>query len=278
MRIKEKGLLIVGILFAFAAGRQVYGLSPDPITKAWLESKFYERRYRENIKTAYGVDILLSTKKPDPNAWKIDHPSHQKRLGGFIADIASAPRSDTIAFGDSLLDMPRASFSSIPSSLNFAVSGSWAHHMAKMAADIRPVLERTGRYESIRYVVVGSLGGNPFLQRQPLDVTVRESLNALNRIRTLYPRARIIVFGIPPTVSTYVNLNAVQFEVALYQWVLSDRDAVILPLQRKFAGRFGLYPRALMSLDGVHFSPKGAEEFDALVRKAKTAPVHSIVD
>ena len=270
--------MIVGIFLAFAAGRPVYSSSPDPITRAWLESKFYERRYRENIKLAYGVDILLSIKKPDPNAWKMDHPSHQKRLAGFIAGINSAPRSDTIAFGDSLLDMPRASLSSIPSSLNFAVSGSWAHHMAKMAADIRPVLSRTDRYASIRYVVVGSLGGNPFLQRQPLDVTVSESLNALNRIRSLYPRARIIVFGIPPTVSTYVNLNAIQFEASLYQWVVSDRDAVFLPLQRRFAGRFGLYPRALMSVDGVHFSPKGAEEFDTLIRKAKTAPVHAIVD
>jgi hypothetical protein len=252
----------------------------SPVDEAliWLQTKTYEREYRRNVRKSVLLDFYLSRMKPDPGIWKKESPAHRERLKGFTAGLNGAPKGDTIAFGDSLIDLTRNRLRSVPSRLNFAISGSWANHMAQMAADIRPALERAGIYGSVKYVIVGSLGGNPLLMRQPVDRTIEESHKALDAIRRLYPGARIIVFGIPPTISMYVNKNALFFEAALYRWVLADRDAVLLPLQKRFAGPLGLFPKAVMSVDGVHLSSQGAVEFDRLLEKAKKASPKSLVD
>lgn len=253
---------------------------PSPVDEAliWLQTKRYEREYRKNMRKAVLLELYLSQTKPDPGIWTKESPVHRDRLAGFTAGLPSAPKGDTIAFGDSLIDLTRNRLRSVPGRLNFAISGSWANHMAQMASDIRPALERSGIYRSVAYVVVGSLGGNPLLMRQPVDRTIEESRKALDTIRRLYPGARIIVFGIPPTISMYVNRNALSFEAALYRWVLADRDAVLLPLQQRFAGPLGLFPKAIMSVDGVHFSAQGAVELDRLIEKAKHAPPKSLID
>ncbi|TFH40445.1 MAG: hypothetical protein E4G96_07500 [Chrysiogenales bacterium] len=244
----------------------------------WLQTKMHEREYRKNMRKGVVLDAVLSRVKADPEIWTNENPTHPERLAQFTLNLRNAPKSDTIAFGDSLLDLTRKRLNAVHPGLNFSTSGSWAHHMARMAADVRPALKRAGIYGSIKYVIVGSLGGNPLLMRQPVDVTIAHSLEALDAIRRLYPAARIIVFGIPPTVSMYVNLNAPAFEAALYRWVLADRDAVMLPLQRQFAGMLGLFPKAIMSVDGVHFSRQGTVTFDQLLEKGKRARSKAIVD
>lgn len=255
------------------------GYSPDEKALIWLRTKLYEWEYRRIMEKGALLDLALSHLKACPVAWNDDFPAFQReRLAGFISDLPGAPKDDMICFGDSLLDLTRDRLGSVRPGLNFSVSGSWAHHMARIAAEMRSPLVREGIYGRVRYVIVGSLGGNPLLMRQPVDITIKRSIEALDSIRRLYPGARIIVFGIPPTVSLYVNLNAPDFEAALWRWVRGDRDAVFLPLQRRFAGRFGLFPRGVMSTDGVHFSRKGAREFDRLLRKGKLVPSGTIVD
>ena len=244
----------------------------------WLQTKRYEKEYRENMKKSFLLDLYLSRNGRDTGLWNREIPTYRRRLAEFTASLGRAPAGDTIAFGDSLLDLTRKKLHAVPAAMNFAISGSWAHHMARMASDIRPLLERADIYPSIKYVVVGSLGGNPLLMRQPVERTIEKSMDALDAIRRLYPDARIIVFGIPPTISMYVNTNAPAFEAALYRWVFADRDAVMLPLQRQFAGSLGLFPKAVMSVDGVHFSAQGASEFDRLIEKAKRARAKSIID
>jgi hypothetical protein len=244
----------------------------------WLRTKTYEHEYRQNIQKAVMLEAILSRVKLGPEIWKKEIPVHRQRLALAVGNLAKAPKGDTIAFGDSLIDLTRNRLHSVQSSLNFSISGSWASHMAQMASDIRPELIREGIYGSIKYVIVGSLGGNPLLMRQTVEDTIKHSIEALNAIRRLYPSARIIVYGIPPTVSVYVNMNALAFEAAIYRWVLADRDAVLLPLQRRFAGKFGFFPKAVMSVDGVHFSGRGAAEFDSLLEKGKSAPAKSLVD
>ena len=271
-------LAIAAVPIMTVAALRAEGITAGDEALIWIKTKMYEREYRRNMRNSAMLDAILSRMKPDPGLWNREIPAHQARLRGFIGSLRNAPGGDTIAFGDSLLDRTRKKLRSVPDRLNFSISGSWANHMARMAADMRPVLARTGIADSVRYVVVGSLGGNPLLMRQPVDMTITHSLAALDAIRRLYPSARLIVFGIPPTVSTYVNTRAVTFEAALYRWVRADRDAVLLPLQRKFAGWLGLYPKAVMSVDGVHFSAKGALEFDRLIEKGKRAQSGSIVD
>ncbi len=252
--------------------------SPGEDALIWISTKMYEREYRRNMRNATVLDIVLARINVGPEYWTRGIPVHREYLARFTANLRNAPKGDTIAFGDSLLDLTRKKLRSVPDSLNFSICGSWANHMAQMASEMRPPLERAGIYRSVRFVIVGSLGGNPLLMRQPVDLTVKHSLAALDAIRRLYPSARIIVFGIPPTVSLYVNSNSIAYETALYRWVLADRDAVLLPLQRRFAGWLGLYPKAVMSVDGVHFSGRGTVEFDRLLEKGKRAPAKSIVD
>jgi hypothetical protein len=244
----------------------------------WLSTKMYGREYRRSMRNATMIDVMLSRLKISPENWNVESPAHRERLTLYARNLRNARGGDTIAFGDSLLDLPRNKLRSVPARLNFSICGSWANHMSQMAADIRPALKEAGIYDSVKYVVVGSLGGNPLLMRQPVEQTITHSLAALDSIRRLYPAARIIVYGIPPTTSLYVNMNALPFEAALCKWVLADRDSVLLPLQRKFAGWLGLYPKAVMSVDGIHFSSQGIIEFDGLIEEGKRAPAKSIVD
>ncbi len=271
-------IAMAAVLIMAAPAMPAEGPSAGDEALIWIRTKMYERQYRRNMRNSAMMEVVLSRMRPDPGFWEKEIPAHRARLWQFIGKLRQTPKGDTIAFGDSLLDMTRKKLHSVPDSLNFSICGSWAHHMAQMAADIRPALKEAGIMKSVRYVVVGSLGGNPLLMRQPVNVTIDQSLAALDTVRRLYPSVRIIVFGIPPTVSIYVNTNAVAFEAALYRWVLADRDAVLLPLQRQFAGWLGLYPKAVMSVDGIHFSERGTREFDKLIEKGKQAPSKSLVD
>lgn len=238
----------------------------------------YRRKYRVATKKTILLDFAMESLQPDPAAWLVPHPEHNQRLAEYFVGLKSSPGGDTIAFGDSLLDGPREKFCAIRSCLNFAISGSWANHMATMAADILPMLDATGKSAEIDFLIVGSLGGNPLLQRQPVLTTITHSLQALTEIRYRYPRQRLIVYGIPPTVSIYVNLNAIKFEAAIYEWIIRDGNAVYLPLFRKFAGAFGLFPKVLLSADGVHMTPAGIVLFDELLERGKTAPAGTLVD
>lgn len=266
--------------FLIVAVQALHAGEPSAVDEflTWIRTKMHERQNRQTMRKVAIMDAVLSGIRPSKVGWEWEHPVHRDRVKRFIAGLSREPQGDTIAFGDSLLDYPRKTLRSVPEPLNFSITGSWPHHMLQMVGEITPVLERSGKKKSINYVIVGSLGGNPLLMRQPVTATIGHSLVTLDAVRRHFPSARIIVFGIPPTVSTYVNTNAIAFETALYRWVLADRDAVLLPLQRKFSGWLGLYPKALMSVDGIHFSPQGALEFDKLIDKGKKAQSHIIVD
>ena len=132
-----------------------------------------------------------------------------------------------------------------------------------MAKIVQAILLRYKMYDDIDYVVSGCYGGNPLLQKQPLDYTIQKSIEALNEVRKHYPWQRMIVYGLPPTVSIHVGLNHQQFDGAMYEWVFKDINAVFLPLQKKFTKLF-IWPKAVMTMDGVHLSPQGKEVFDNL--------------
>lgn len=244
---------------------------------ARLKTWWYHRRYEKATKATAKLDLVvtLSGYVSPPAAWQVPHPKHNQRLAAYMLGLKNDVPQKTIAFGDSLMDGPRDDFDAVKSAGNFAISGSWAQHMAAMAHDIRPFLDATGRTKDVKAVIVGSLGGNPLLVRQPVAAVIEHSLRALNEIRVLFPSPRFIVYGIPPTVSAYVNVSAIAFEAALYSWVFRDTDAVFIPLCRKFGGFF---PRAIMTADGVHMTPLGIQRFDELMERGKTAPARSIVD
>ena len=247
--------------------------------KTFINSKKYEEAQKKNL-----IVLNLFTEKDIPDtlkgeaAWSVKHPSHDARLEEYkkIIRETRTQHYDTISFGDSLMDgWTKDIFTAVPRCRNFNVGGSWANHMRDMYRAIFPVLlENRVRFDK---VIIGTLGGNPFLMKQPLNLTIEKSLEVLNDLRKILPVQRIIVYGIPPTLSLYANENAPAFESAIYSWVVQDVNSVFLPLQRKFA-KWGIFPKAVMSTDGVHFSEVGVKEFDALLVAAKTAKPRTIVD
>lgn len=231
-------------------------------------------------------------KWPDPNAWKAEHPESGIIIPEFIENIKkSMIKQDTIGFGDSLLAAMKNYSIEIKTKYNFAVGGMWAHHIGQMIGCIVPLLKKY-KYQHIKYIVIGSLGGNPFLQRQPIDITVRMSLGTLNYSRKEFPRSKIIVYGLPPTICAYANSMSLKFESALYEWVVKDGNAVFLPLHKKFSripawlyllqniiGNSIFYPPKMrMTLEGIHMSHLGKYHFEKLIRKGKKAQPGRMID
>lgn len=245
--------------------------------KAWIRQWIEWDRMRKLRKKSRDLSIFLALTRgisPAPPGPYRQHPNHDAMVSRAHQNLSRVSAIGTLAYGDSLLDIPRDDITAVSSGFNFALSGSWSHHMAQMARDLQGMT--TGC--SISNVIVGCLGGNPLLAYQPIDTVIREAQKALDTIREVHPRSRIIVYGIPPVARMYVLKHAPAVDQALLYWVLNDRDAVFLPLQREFSGSLGLTPKASISSDGVHFSPVGVRLFDDLLMAAKMAPRGSIVD
>lgn len=233
-------------------------------------------------KSTIVLNLLKEEDIPDDfkgeKAWEFPHPLHKERVDQYTKTLleTKTKKYDTISVGDSLMDgWTKEEFTAVHKSRNFNIGGSWAHHMRDMYKAMIPImLVNNIRADNI---IIGSLGGNPFLMRQHLDLTVKHSIAVLDDLRKMLPIQRIIVYGIPPTVSAYATGVSPAFEAALYKWVLKDINSVFLPLQKKFA-KWMIFPKAVMSADGVHFTPLGIKEFDELLVRAKTAKPRSIVD
>jgi len=247
--------------------------------KTSINSKKYEAAREKST-------IVLNLLKPEDipeqyrgeKAWEFQHPNHAERLEEYRKTIIATKGEhyDTVSFGDSLMDgWTKEQFTAVPKCRNFNIGGSWANHMRDMYRAIFPIMIENGvRADK---VIIGCLGGNPFLSLQPLQITIDKSIEVLNDLRRILPFQRIIVYGIPPTVSLYATQNAPAFEAAIYNWVLNDVNSVFLPLQKKFT-KWLIIPKAIMSADGVHFTEVGIKEFDELLVEAKTAKPKSIVD
>lgn len=242
----------------------------------WINRKTYEAKTKKSL-----VQGALAPLPVDPNAWNLPHPLQEEMQKRVLANLVSLAKDDnaifeTIGYGDSILAGMRGFSVVLLDRCNMSIAGSWAHHMSTMISFTFPVIHDLKLYPKIKHVIIGTLGGNPFLQGQPVDITLEKSIETLNLIRTSFPNSRIIVYGLPPTVFVEANLKAIPFEFGLYQWCLMDYNSVFIPLQRKFT-RWGIFPKAIMTSDGVHFSERGKYEFDELLKKAKTARARSLV-
>lgn len=249
---------------------------------AWIDTKLNEKKFNKMKKDTTTMNLVLEKFTPVAEAWNVQHPAHIQRVQEYskvLVDTRSE-KFDTIGFGDSLLDnkYSRQYMSELNTKRNFAVGGAWSNHIIQMAEDLFPILMVNKIYQKIEHVVIGSLGGNPLLQKQPVDVVIEKSIEALTRFRRLFPVQRLIIYGIPPTVLVYATMNAYPYEAAMYKWVMNDMNSVYLPLQKKFANGAFIFPKAIMSADGVHMSPVGVTEFDELIGKGKKSKPRLIVD
>lgn len=206
-----------------------------------------------------------------------EHVLHKTALISYVRLIKNYTGKTirSIAFGDSILDIPKSQYKSVPQHRNFALSGSWAQHMAQMARDLKPYL--SGFY--VENVIVGCLGGNPLLAGQPIEHVISTSQKALKEISELYPSSKLVVYGLPPVYNLNVAYNSIVFEVAIYQWLAGNHgNFVFIPMQKQFAGLLGLFPTIKMSSDGVHLSNAGVVTLDRLFARGFDAMPLSVIE
>lgn len=245
--------------------------------KQWSHWKDYKtmRRKVRKIDTVLAISRILTgnplVSSPGPFT---AHPAQQVAIDSLNANLRSVKSIETIAYGDSLLDFPRFQLQCVPSGQNAAKAGMWAHHMRGVILGTAT----TVRERKPSYVILSSGAGNPLLAYQPLESVVNQTLELLNTARREFPQSKLIIYGLPPTSRMYLLQNAPEVEKIVYNWILKDQNAVFLPLQKRFAGMFGIYPKARISSDKVHFTPSGVRIFDELLERAKKAPKGSIVD
>ncbi len=247
---------------------------------AQIETAAQLSKYKKNIETVKKMDLALSILYPTPQIGPyIVHPKFNENSTKFLNNIANfeGSKPGTIAFGDSILAMYRERWRSIPELFDFAVGGFWSHHMLNMAQIIKPALDSKGIMPA--NIVIGSLGGNPLLLHQEINSVIQKSYECLDTLRSMWPYARLIVYGLPPTIATYATLHSLEFETALYKWVVQDKGAsVFIPMQKGFAGKWGIFPKTSMTADGVHLSPVGMVLLDNRIEKAKKATIKTMVD
>lgn len=241
-----------------------------PKTVGWLERWFNRREYESYHATAKSVAVssaLAFAGKNEPTE-PAEHGSHKARLAQYAVQIEKLPRDRPLIlnFGDSLTDLTRLWLTVFD--FVGAVSGSWSEHIAQMVRETRALIGT----RPVFAIVVGTLGGNPLLFGEPIGPVIERARAALNEIRALYPHARILVYGLPPVYSLHATVHSWEFDRAMLEWVVQDRDAVFISLKRFGRGFLWLNPSFLWSSDGVHFTKAAALRFCQLVRQALMSP------
>jgi hypothetical protein len=231
----------------------------------WFNRKEYNKNIRFSRLTSIITHLLSST--IDKNIIKTKHPFHDRKLKDFQKIINSWDYSKeyNINFGDSLTDLSREEISSCHDGI-FSISGSWSHHIQNMATDLNESLNKF----KIRNISIGCLGGNPLLVYQNFDQVCVDALTCLDKVRSLYPQSRIIVYGLPSAYNLHVIEHTYQFDNILKSWVSIDTDAKFIDLKHPFGiGVLNMFPSIKYSSDGVHFNPKGAYKFSELIKKVQ---------
>ena len=113
---------------------------------------------------------------------------------------------------------------------------------------------------------------------QDYNSVKQETETAFRSFRTLFPNARLIVYGPPPVYDPYVNLFIEDYEKFLYSLVLGDTNSVYLHLRSKFSNHSGVYPDKKYSSDGVHLTKDGIQILDRMIQRAKTTSLKLILD
>jgi hypothetical protein len=241
-------------------GTNLFSMSLLDYIEAYRNRKEYEANFKASRLSSAVMELMSSTY--DTKMERTKHPFHYRRVEEFTKQIKywKKDKPVTINFGDSLTDLSRTQMARVHNGI-FSISGSWAHHMEQMATDLSDVLNSNVK---VMNVSVGCLGGNPLLGYQNFDEVVSDSLKCLNTIRQLYPKARIVVYGLPPAFNIHVLRNTWDFDLRLLEWVSLDKNARFISLKELFGRGWGkLFPTTRYSSDGVHFNPEGAARFSA---------------
>ena len=232
------------------------------IYETWRNKKNYEKFAKQEQTESIILELLSKDKNVEIPL--TSHLQHAERVSVNKKLISTwdISKVKNINFGDSLTDFTRTELNPYHDGI-FSIAGSWAHHMEQMAEDLHPEISKF----KIQNITIGCLGGNPMLLYQKMETIISISIKCLNRVRKLYPNARIIVYGLPPVYNFYVNKNCFLFDEDLRKWTEADSNAKFLSLRENFGSGFlRLFPTPNWSVDGVHFSSKGGRKFGKLLK------------
>lgn len=168
----------------------------------------------------------------------------------------------SIALGDSIQGLARGKLRNVID-LNFAIPGTGALDFATVFEYMKPFLEHNGL--KIDTIYVGTWAGNPFLHFHSYESAIKDTKDAWDRIRELEPYARIVTFGLPPTLTIYANSQRYRFLGFLVSRAMNDGNAIVVT----WDGFGDLLPEAVLQPDGIHLSDYGFALLESKFKQAK---------
>jgi len=246
------------------------------------EVKKYKKTRDKVIKEMLAMNILIPNPVSGP---LVPHPTYAKHLeqvksnfANYVKNYMKYDNDKTLLFGDSIAAISKDYISDVVDTrLNWALGGMRAGHMLQLLNDMLPIIQASGFIP--KYVVVGTPDGNGLLQHYEINIIKQDCIILLNALRAAFPTAKIILYGLPMTVSDYAMKHFVEYDTNLYEWILKDPYSVMLPLIKMFVEPNHIMMKADMNCDGVHPSPKGQVLLGKLIKKAKTTtPVDKLVN
>lgn len=221
------------------------------------------------------VAILLKYPKPVSGPF-LPFPGYADHIKtcreNFLSYASRDMRNDTDrtwGLGDSIMAGSKDRLTSIRPKLNMAKGGMWAHHILQVAMDMESMFKAAGFVP--KNIVVGTPGGNNFLNRQDVPTTIGQVTALLNYLRKTYPEAKIIIYGLPAPISMYVIQCRPAMMGSVRAWQKGDRNCVLLLLEKNFVAAWKYLPKGYMSSDGIHFTPTGQIEYDKDIIAGKKA-------
>lgn len=243
---------------------------------AEIETLYYAKTYKKQKNKIREMDLALWIKFPTPQIGPyLPHQNYSSHLNTCVKNFLNYAKKDmandndkTWGVGDSILAQCRDRIDSIDSRMNHALGGAWAHHMFQLVNDLAPLFKQ---YNYVpKNIVVGTPDGNAILLHQEINDVNKQCIILLDRIRELYPQARLILYGLPATIVSYAILNFAAYDANLIKWAWNDTNSVFLPLIKNFVEKNHILPKANMNSDGVHMTPRGQVFFGDLIKKGKT--------
>lgn len=188
------------------------------------------------------------------------HPLHYLRLMEYklVINRFSNNFPTVVSFGDGLIDLSKKYFNNSIDGI-FSIMGSWSFHILKMAEDLQPELEN----KNLKAIVVGSLINNPNAINKNTYETKKQAIEVLNKIRKLYPKTLIVIYGIPWIYNISSPKISYEIDIMFFNWMKKDRNSSVISL-KKLSGLKGYK----YDNDGISFSSNGATKVSKAITKA----------
>jgi lysophospholipase L1-like esterase len=248
----------------------------------YFESKDYAKKKDATRIMMIAMDEKFKTPNTGPCLPFPDYADHlakvQAKFLDYFKNNMKNDKDKTLLFGDSIAAQAIDYISDVVNpKLNWARGGFRAGHMQQLLSDMLPLIKSAGFVP--KTIVVGTPDGNGLLQHYEINVIKAACNNLLNTLRAAFPTAKIVIYGLPMTVVDYAMINFIPYDANLYQWVLNDKNSVMLPLIKQFVEGGHIMMKADYSSDGVHLSPKGQVLFGKLIKRAKTdTPINRLIN